>query len=212
MVMRQELSLGLIETRGLIAAIEAADAAVKSADVKLLSLDRVDAGLVTVKMVGEISAVQAAVAAGAAAAQRIGQFIGSHVIARPDAELNELLIYTVIDSRRKKQPLSATVERSHSPSSEPIPSTHIQSEFNESETAQMDAADFSLLEESEESDNRLSMSVPVIVDEKSLASMSVPDLRRFARTIEGLPIQGREISRADKQTLIDIILRLDKKA
>lgn len=62
--MREELAVGLIETRGLVAAIEACDAALKSADVKLISIDRADAGLMTVKVVGQVAAVQSAVDAG----------------------------------------------------------------------------------------------------------------------------------------------------
>jgi microcompartment protein CcmL/EutN len=80
-------ALGLIETRGLVGAIEAADAGLKAAQVRLLGTERADAGLVTVKFLGETAAVKAAVDAGAAAAERVGQLISVHVIPRPHEEL-----------------------------------------------------------------------------------------------------------------------------
>jgi microcompartment protein CcmL/EutN len=80
-------ALGLIETRGLVGAIEAADAGLKAAEVRLLGTERADAGLVTVKFLGETAAVKAAVDAGAAAAERVGQLVSVHVIPRPHDEL-----------------------------------------------------------------------------------------------------------------------------
>ncbi len=80
-------ALGLIETRGLVGALEAADAGVKAANVRLLGTERADAGLVTVKFLGDVAAVKAAVDAGAAAASRIGQLIAAHVIPRPHEDI-----------------------------------------------------------------------------------------------------------------------------
>jgi microcompartment protein CcmL/EutN len=77
----------LIETRGLVGAIEAADAGAKAANVRLLGTERADAGLVTVKFLGEVAAVKAAVDAGAAAAARVGHLVSAHVIPRPHDEL-----------------------------------------------------------------------------------------------------------------------------
>ncbi len=80
-------SLGMIETWGYVPAIEAADAGVKAADVALLGYEEVRAGLITVKFVGDVAATQAAVAAGAAAAERVGKVVAVHVIPRPDRQL-----------------------------------------------------------------------------------------------------------------------------
>ncbi len=80
-------SLGLIETWGIIPALEAADAGSKAANVRFLGYDTVRAGLITVRFVGDVSAVATAVSAGAAAAARVGQVISKHVIARPDQQL-----------------------------------------------------------------------------------------------------------------------------
>lgn len=81
-------ALGLIETRGLVGAIEAADAGLKAAQVTLSGPERADAGLVTVYFHGDTAAVKAAVDAGAAAAQRVGELISAHVIPQPDPELD----------------------------------------------------------------------------------------------------------------------------
>lgn len=84
-------ALGLIETRGLVSAIEAADAAVKAAQVRITCVEITVAALVTVKIEGDLGAVQAAVSAGAAAATKIGELVAAHVIPRPDDELDKIL-------------------------------------------------------------------------------------------------------------------------
>jgi ethanolamine utilization protein EutM len=84
-------ALGLIETRGLVGAIEAADAGAKAANVRILGAERADAGLVTVKFVGDVAAVKAAVDAGSAAAKRVGQLVSSHVIPRPHEDMGVVI-------------------------------------------------------------------------------------------------------------------------
>ena len=86
-----KIALGMIETRGLIGSIEAADAMVKAADVTLIGKVHVGGGLVTVMVRGEVGAVKAAVDAGAAAAQRVGKLISQHVIPRPHGEVEGIL-------------------------------------------------------------------------------------------------------------------------
>src|SRR5215475_5424550 len=82
-------ALGMIECRGMVAMIEAADAMVKSANVKLVGYEKIDAGLVTAIVRGEVGALKAAVDAGAAAARRIGTVTAVHVIPRPHGEVDE---------------------------------------------------------------------------------------------------------------------------
>ena len=84
-------SLGMIETKGLIGAIEAADAMVKSANVQLVGKEQVGGGLVTVMVRGDVGAVKAATDAGAAAAEKVGELISVHVIARPHVEVDNIL-------------------------------------------------------------------------------------------------------------------------
>ena len=83
-------ALGMIETRGLIGMIEAADAMLKTANVVLVSWQKVDAGLVTALIRGDVGSVKAATDAGAAAARKVGELIGVHVIARPADDLEKV--------------------------------------------------------------------------------------------------------------------------
>jgi len=80
-------ALGLIETRGLVAAIEAADAMVKAANVKIVGKEQTNPALITIKIVGDVAAVKSAVDAGAAAAQRVGELVSVHVIPQPDQQM-----------------------------------------------------------------------------------------------------------------------------
>ena len=84
-------SLGIIETRGLTAAIEAADAMLKAANVEIVGTEKIGSGLVTVIVRGDVGAVKAATAVGAEAAQRIGELVAVHVIPRPHADLAKIL-------------------------------------------------------------------------------------------------------------------------
>lgn len=84
-------ALGLVETRGLVAAIEAADAMVKAANVHLIGKEKVGGGLITIMVRGDVGAVKAATDAGAAAASRIGELKSVHVIPRPHSEVEAIL-------------------------------------------------------------------------------------------------------------------------
>ena len=84
-------ALGMVETRGLVAAIEAADALVKAANVVLIGSEKIGSGLVSVMVRGDVGAVKAAVDAGAAAAGSLGEVIATHVIPRPHADVEKLL-------------------------------------------------------------------------------------------------------------------------
>jgi ethanolamine utilization protein EutM len=85
------IALGMVETRGLVGAIEAADAMVKAANVTLLGSEYVGGGYVTVMVRGDVGAVKAATDAGAAAAKRVGELVSTHVIPRPHADVEMIL-------------------------------------------------------------------------------------------------------------------------
>ena len=87
----QKEALGMIETKGLVGAIEAADSMVKSANVTLVGYEKIGSGLVTVMVRGDVGAVKAATDAGAAAAQRVGELLSVHVIPRPHVEVEDIL-------------------------------------------------------------------------------------------------------------------------
>ncbi len=190
--MREELAVGLIETRGLVAAIEACDAALKSADVKLISIDRADAGLMTVKVVGEVAAVQSAVDAGRQAATRVGTLVTAHVIPRPDSGLHDELIYTEIRPRKKNQTLFPSRTQSVS-----TPSAEVTSPDSSGLTLSPHAV--------------VASSPPVdseAIPMEHLERLSVQELRRYARALPNFPIRGREISRATKETLLTFLRQL----
>jgi len=91
-VKRMELqALGMVETRGLVAAIEAADAMVKAANVVLIGTEKIGSGLVSVMVRGDVGAVKAAVEAGGASASKLGELVATHVIPRPHNDVEKIL-------------------------------------------------------------------------------------------------------------------------
>jgi microcompartment protein CcmL/EutN len=89
--MAQE-ALGMIETKGLVGAIEAADAMAKAANVQVTGMEKIGSGLVTMMVRGDVGAVKAAVDAGAAAADNVGQVVSVHVIPRPHSDVERILV------------------------------------------------------------------------------------------------------------------------
>ena len=87
----QQEALGMVETKGLVGAIEAADAMVKSANVSLVGYEKIGSGLVTVMVRGDVGAVKAAVDAGACSAEKVGEVVAQHVIPRPHNDVEKLL-------------------------------------------------------------------------------------------------------------------------
>jgi microcompartment protein CcmL/EutN len=98
----------MVECRGLVAMIEAADTMVKTANVRLVGYEKVDAGLVTAIVRGEVGAVKAAVEAGAAAARRIGEVVSVHIIPRPHNEVDEG-VPVLSDGETNRKPVSGSV-------------------------------------------------------------------------------------------------------
>ncbi|TLY27248.1 MAG: BMC domain-containing protein [Ignavibacteria bacterium] len=190
-----EYALGLIETRGLVGAIEAADAATKAADVTLVGKERADAGLMTIKLKGDVAAIRAAVDAGAAAAQRVGELVSAHVIPRPDDE-TEILIYPPPWQTKEKP---AAQER-RAPRRQP------RARKEQSIREQMPEAEPEIPEPEEPSGPAMVMSEDEETYRQQLRNMTVHELRRYARSVKGLPIHGREISRANREALIDRLI------
>ena len=87
----QQEALGMVETKGLVGAIEAADAMVKSANVSLVGYEKIGSGLVTVMVRGDVGAVKASTDAGAAAAQKVGEVVSDHVTPRPHTDVEKIL-------------------------------------------------------------------------------------------------------------------------
>jgi len=160
-------ALGLIETVGLVGAIEACDAAAKAANVIISAAEVTDPALVTLKIFGELAAVQAAVDSGAQAAARVGQLLAAHVIPNPDKEI-EVIMSGSFKPRRPPNPMGRLTT--------PSP------------------------EKKKGRETPLWSVEKIEIDE--LGKMKVAKLRSFARSIPNLGIKGREVSRADKETLI----------
>ena len=118
-------ALGLIETKGLVAAIESADAMLKAAEVSLLEKTCVGGGLVTVIVCGDVGAVKAATDAGAAAAQRVGELLSVHVIPRPHQELNDVVVSTAM-LKQTGRPSTASEKTGAEPKAQPAVATETQ--------------------------------------------------------------------------------------
>lgn len=193
------LALGLVETQGLIGAIEAADAMVKAANVRLIAKEKITAALVTVKVVGDVAAVRSAVDAGSAAASRVGQLVSSHVIPRPDLQLEEI----VKDWGKSVKP--ANTDFNIHDNGEPvkldkkeIPTKQVKADKNQS----------SFFEEDDENEEVTENSDSEIPPLEELREMNVHDLRKLARVIENFPIKGRDISKANRDLLISYFEQL----
>ncbi|MEX1140043.1 MAG: BMC domain-containing protein [Bacteroidota bacterium] len=176
-----DYALGLVETKGLVGAIEAADTMVKTAHVILLGKERTDPAMITVKIIGETAAVQAAVEAGAAAAQRVGQLVSKLVIPRP-AEGMEALIYAkAAKSEAEVRELLGGGGDDQLEEVEPKPEEPFAMPEN-------------LTPEQQKYFEKLD-------------AMTVHELRSHARSTEGLTIYGREISKANKKDLIEELMK-----
>lgn len=172
-------ALGLIETKGLVAAIEAADAMLKAANVTFAGKTVTNPALITIKVVGETAAVKSAVDAGAAAAARIGQVVSTHVIPQPDEQLISMLP-EISDPGYK----SSTVRKIEKTESKKV-------DENNSDTL------VKLKKEARSNENKTGAEINDDVE-----SMNVHQLRHLARSISDFPIKGREISRANRDGLL----------
>ena len=194
-------ALGLIETRGLIAAVESADAMLKAADVALLEKTLVGGGLVTVAVTGEVSAVKAAVDAGAAAVRQLnmGLLISEHVIPRPHGELDDL----VICSTPYKDRVAAT---DNEPISQPevVEAVETTKAVETTEVveipAELQTAEIPLTKDAVD---RMAAEKGVRAVMKELQQCKVIKLRTLAREYKDFGIAGRLVSKADKKILLE---------
>jgi len=217
-------ALGMVETRGLVAAIEAADAMLKAAKVTLIGKERADAGLMTIMVIGETAAVRSAVDAGAAAAQRVGVLVSTHVIPRPDVQMQG--IFPSLGNESKSSP-KKSVKTSFKDSQE----TQVAKELSTQNTLTIEKdSDKEIVEQALEKKEKSSETIERLRREafgkevqkagekkkkeaagkktgtstmSELEVLNVHQLRRLARSTPGFPIQGREISRANRGQLLD---------
>ncbi len=185
-------ALGMIETRGLVASIEAADAMVKAASVTLISKTHVGGGLVTVMVEGDVGAVKAATDAGAAAAERVGELISVHVIPRPAADVAHIL-----DRRPEPKP-----EPEPEP---PAPEPELEPEVPEPEPEEA-AHTEEMKEEQPEEAPAEKMDLSELTPE-ALGKMTVAKLRIVARELGTTGMSRRDIRFAKKEDLIERITK-----
>lgn len=214
-------ALGLIETKGLVAAIESADAMLKAAEVSLLEKNYVGGGLVTIMVSGDVGAVKAATDAGAAAAQRVGELLSVHVIPRPHQELNGVVISTALVKQTGEQEAAsektetaqetkaeteteADTEGESVKGDEPDAETAVEADPEPAVETETDDTTEEIPEEFHKE------AVDKIVADKGLEQMistlnqlKVVKLRNLAREYKDFGIAGRMVSKADKQMILE---------
>ena len=184
-------ALGMIETRGLVASIEAADAMVRAANVTLTCKEHVGGGLVTVMVRGDVGAVKAAVDAGAAAAERVGELVSVHVIPRPHEELEGILTTpapvtpTPKPPREPEEAPPAPVSPPPVPQPEPQPDPEVPAEEEKAEEGE-------------------AVQLSDLTDEV-LEAMPVVKLRSVARSVGLDTMTRKEIRFAKKEELVAAI-------
>lgn len=194
----QNIALGMIETKGLVGSIEAADAMVKAANVTLIGKVQIGGAYVTVMVRGDVGAVKAATDAGAAAAQRVGDLISVHVIPRPHSEVEFILPSLTFDDDDNTPsppdnggegdaPKAPEVEEEEAPVPVEPEEAPEPGDVTEAEAPEVAAEEVSVKSE--------------------LEGMAVKELRKMARQTEGIGIVGREISAANKNLLIQEITK-----
>ncbi len=194
-----EKALGLLETYGYIGAIEATDACLKVADVELIGLEFVGGGLVTIKICGDVSAVKASIDAGAAAAKRMGKVISIDVIARMGEGL-EKIIYMPQKDKEIRTEVQNEITRCDEIAKE-------SETYAINEPRKWDAIEAEELKAVEEDMNSPYDGdiIQTALDENTLINMKVVDLRRIARSVDGISIEKSEIKFAKKSELIEAL-------
>lgn len=209
-------ALGLIETTGLNGAIKATAAATRAAKVDIASAERIGPNRIAVKIEGDWDVVQAAVEAGAQAAEKVGELVSMHVIPRPEGGASDLLPYKAFLDRysspeAKSKPASARPKPARSVPKrvpqrtmpvEAAPAKSQEREVPLKPVAATPAPTRPATESQYASSDRPSLS--------DLERLPVVKLRRIARGLSDLPIQGRQISMANKQQLLEAIKTLNE--
>ena len=219
-------ALGLIETKGLVAAVESADAMLKAADIILIDKTIVGGGLVTVTISGGVSAVKAAVDAGAAAVNHLNEelLISCHVIPRPDEGIHDL----IAGKKPKKEAVKAAETSNEISEAVETSREYLETEMTNSEITetkeigehvvienptieeqslpdeiQSSSSDISIDTINKESLDQLVQEYGSAIVLELLDKLKVVKLRNLAREYKGLGITGRKISNADKKILLE---------
>lgn len=189
-------AIGMIETRGLVPSVEAADAMVKAANVHLQAQTTIGAGLVTVVVQGDVGAVKAAVEAGIAAAERLGEVTAHHVIPRPTPGLE-----TVYSEKHQRGEVPPEPE----PDGEKEPATADQAMVTAEKSHPEEETEVPQAEEDAD-DTTLQPELGMDIE-----NMKVVDLRSLLRRMEGRTLTPQEIKFANREQLIAAVIATQKK-
>lgn len=217
-------AIGLIEVIGYVAAIEAADAALKAANINLLEVEKVSGGIVTVKLKGDVGAIKASIEAGGASASKIGNLRSVHVIPRIDEE-----VYNMIHKEKKEEP---KIVREYESIDKKIPEIMIEDvkvrvledkaihEINkicenikevERQRESTDLVKDEFVKEEIESfeEKNIKDRENILLDNKILRKMSVSELKKYAMSLQ-LSIENKEIKSMKKEDLIKVLINFNE--
>lgn len=197
-------ALGMIETYGLVAAVEALDSALKAANVSLADMVRVKGGRVTVLIEGDVGAVKAAIDASQAAAERVGSVANVHVIPRPDPCVGQMLAAGEGSFRRKEKP--SEPERKESPVQAEIRPEAAEIREVSREVPTEISEETEILKEETQPEREALAEPPEPVTREGLGKKSVAKLRSLARELKLPGMTSKDICFAKKQQLIDAII------
>lgn len=215
-------ALGLVEVRGYVAAVEAADSALKAANVTLIGLEKIKGGITTIKITGDVGAVKAAVDAARASVESLGTFRTAHVIPRVDSQVQNLFF----EGHKKSQEVSieSSSEKSDSEDNEKVEAPNKKkaeaSDKEKVETSEVGIVEkvtkekLEVKEETKEVESQINKIEETIKndfeDHIDYNSMKVEELRRLVRTLKIPNMTNKQIKFAKKDVLINTILEYNK--
>ncbi|WP_346938572.1 BMC domain-containing protein [uncultured Clostridium sp.] len=215
-------ALGLVEVRGYVAAVEAADSALKAANVTLIGLEKIKGGITTIKITGDVGAVKAAVDAARASVESLGTFRTAHVIPRVDSQVQNLFF----EGHKKSQEVSieSSSEKSDSKDKEKIEAPDKKkaeaSDKEKVETSEVRIVEKVTKEKSEVKEETKEVEPQINKIEENIKndfkdhidynSMKVEELRRLVRTLKIPNMTNKQIKFAKKDVLIKTILEYNK--
>ncbi|MEG0307670.1 MAG: BMC domain-containing protein [Clostridium sp.] len=194
-------SLGLVEVRGYVAAVEAADSALKAANVTLIGLEKIKGGITTIKITGDVGAVKAAVDAAKVSVEKLGTFRTAHVIPRVDSQVQELFF-------EKKSEAKEEISKSLSINNEK--DVNKDSDEKEKSPVQEIKTKEEIIVQNKPEAKANKINVEESKEEIDYNAMKVEELRRLVRTLEIPNMTNKQIKFAKKDVLVKTILEYNK--
>lgn len=204
-------ALGMIEVYGRVGAIEGLDSALKAANVSLVNMIRVGGGLTTVLVEGDVGAVKASIDAASSAAERVGKLLSSHVIPRPDDAVRKMLDISTSDEFNTpdngNEVAKQEVEVEKAEPEKPAPVVAQKQSTEKTSEAKVEKPKVEKTEKKISAEKSPKIQIKDL-DIDSLAQMTVSDLRKIARAIDGISLSKEEIKFAKKDTLIEAMSKM----